>query len=147
MLRVEIALHGIDLPAKDYSGKSDPYLVFKHENVIIGRSEVVYNHLDPVWKPLTLKIKKEDGSVGTENIEILIECWDKDSILKSDDFIGMSRQTLADLLKPQHEILLLDASRPAGKLIIDKCTILENQKQGVLSMVNSALPGMRKLLG
>jgi Ca2+-dependent lipid-binding protein len=144
MVRVEIALHGVNLAAKDYSGKSDPYLIFKHENNVVGRTEVIYNHLDPVWKPVTLQLEKTDCS-SVEHIEILIECWDKDSFIKSDDLIGASRQKLVDLLKPKHEMELMDGLKHSGKLVIDKGTILEKTKQGVFGVLDSMIPSLRKL--
>jgi Ca2+-dependent lipid-binding protein len=146
MVKVEIAFHGVNLAAKDFSGKSDPYLVFKHENIVVGRSEVIYNHLDPVWKPVTLELKREDCSVAGD-IEILIECWDKDSFVKSDDLIGASRQKLEDLLIPKHEIELMDGLKHSGKLVVDKGSIMirEGKKRGALGVVDSVLPGLRKL--
>lgn len=88
-----------DLDKKDTFGKSDPFLVFRRQNIdksfsIVHKSEVIKKTLNPVWAPLVLPITLLCG--GDESRLIKIECYDADDNGKH-DLIGECTTTVAQM--------------------------------------------------
>uniref|UniRef100_A0A8C7Z5F4 Copine-2 n=1 Tax=Oryzias sinensis TaxID=183150 RepID=A0A8C7Z5F4_9TELE len=58
---ITLTLSGRKLDKKDFFGKSDPYLEFHKQGedgkwMLVHRTEVIKNTLDPVWKPFTVPL-------------------------------------------------------------------------------------------
>uniref|UniRef100_A0A4W5NVE1 Copine II n=1 Tax=Hucho hucho TaxID=62062 RepID=A0A4W5NVE1_9TELE len=58
---ITLTLCGRKLDKKDFFGKSDPYLEFHKQGddgkwMLVHRTEVIKNTLDPVWKPFTVPL-------------------------------------------------------------------------------------------
>uniref|UniRef100_A0A8C7R5K3 Copine-2 n=1 Tax=Oncorhynchus mykiss TaxID=8022 RepID=A0A8C7R5K3_ONCMY len=87
---ITLSLYGRKLDKKDFFGKSDPYLEFHKQGddgkwMLVHRTEVIKNTLDPVWKPFTVPlISLCDGDVD-RSIKVLCYDYDNDG---SHDFIG-----------------------------------------------------------
>ncbi|XP_061458522.1 copine-3 isoform X1 [Rhineura floridana] len=87
------------LDNKDFFGKSDPYLEFHKQTsegnwVMVHRTEVVKNNLNPVWRPF--KIHLNSLCYGDMDKTIKVECYDYDSD-GSHDLIGTFQTTLSKL--------------------------------------------------
>uniref|UniRef100_A0A914UXR8 Copine-3 n=1 Tax=Plectus sambesii TaxID=2011161 RepID=A0A914UXR8_9BILA len=87
------------LDKKDLIGKSDPYFEVYRVNddrsrLLLHRSEVVENNLNPIWKPFTVPLQQLIA--GNENRFIEIECYDSDEN-GDHDLIGTCQTTYARL--------------------------------------------------
>jgi Ca2+-dependent lipid-binding protein len=106
-------LKGMNLPAMDDNGFSDPYCKFK-----LGRqkrrSKVVTRCLNPHWKE-QFDLRMYHGDSTTLHIEV----WDRD-LLQSDDFIGETCVELHTLTQEQTHDLTLplqgDSSGDCGSI-------------------------------
>jgi len=92
---------GFKLDKKDWFGKSDPYLeIFREQgpgrHVLIHKTEVVKNTLNPHWRVFKLTMQALSG--GNMDSSLLIKCWDWDSD-GSSDYIGEFRTTVRSLLE------------------------------------------------
>ncbi|XP_015668583.1 copine-3 [Protobothrops mucrosquamatus] len=87
------------LDNKDLFGKSDPYLEFHKQTsegkwVMVHRTEVVKNNLNPVWRPF--KISLNSLCYGDMDKAIKVECYDYDND-GSHDLIGTFQATMSKL--------------------------------------------------
>ncbi|KAM3841259.1 copine-3 isoform 1-T2 [Vipera latastei] len=87
------------LDNKDFFGKSDPYLEFHKQIsegkwVMVHRTEVVKNNLNPVWRPF--KISLNSLCYGDMDKAIKVECYDYDND-GSHDLIGTFQATMSKL--------------------------------------------------
>ncbi|KAK9403181.1 copine-3 [Crotalus adamanteus] len=87
------------LDNKDFFGKSDPYLEFHKQTsegkwVMVHRTEVVKNNLNPVWRPF--KISLNSLCYGDMDKAIKVECYDYDND-GSHDLIGTFQATMSKL--------------------------------------------------
>ncbi|CAL4112498.1 unnamed protein product [Meganyctiphanes norvegica] len=101
-------LIGNNLDKKDFMGKSDPFLIFYRTNqngthTSVHKTEVIKNTLNPVWKPVVIKVGDLSSSVNSTPASsseelIKIECydWDGDG---SNDFIGECYTSFKQLLQ------------------------------------------------
>ncbi|KAI9117715.1 hypothetical protein K1719_011881 [Acacia pycnantha] len=81
-----------DLPAADFMGKSDPYVVLiMKKSELKCRSRVVNNTLNPVWNQ-TFDFVVEDGLHDM----LMVEIWDHDTFGK--DFLGRCILTLTRVI-------------------------------------------------
>ena len=85
-----------NVPKSDEIGSSDPYVIIKHQQQIIGTTQVVSDSLNPDWDhqeryEITLL---PDRSPSIQD-EVLFELWDKDFI--TDDYLGTARISCANL--------------------------------------------------
>lgn len=92
-------LYATKLDKKDFFGKSDPYFIISKQvtggqYVVVHRSEVIKNNLDPTWKPFQKAVVEICN--GDYNRSLKIEVWDWDSD-GSDDYIGSFVTTLKEL--------------------------------------------------
>lgn len=93
---IEIELiKGLNLPARDLTGKSDPYIIFKCDKESV-KSSTKYQTLNPIWNEkfifyVPVQHLKEKGILE-------IECWDWDP-LKSSDYMGKILFSIKDLPK------------------------------------------------
>eukprot|EP01080_Neovahlkampfia_damariscottae_P010224 gene10224-2644_t len=86
-------IQGKNLPIRDYTGFSDPYVIFIAGSSQI-RSSVKIKNLNPVWnEDLKLTVNYQHLQ---ENGNMIIECWDLD-YLKRDDYMGQVLFSLSDL--------------------------------------------------
>ncbi|XP_025056017.1 copine-3 isoform X4 [Alligator sinensis] len=87
------------LDNKDFFGKSDPYLEFHKQTsegnwVMVHRTEVIKNNLNPVWRPFKISL----NSLCYSDMEkpIKVQCYDYDSD-GSHDLIGTFQTTMSKL--------------------------------------------------
>ncbi|ORX87316.1 Copine-domain-containing protein [Anaeromyces robustus] len=82
---------GIKLEKMDRFGKSDPYYyiyrVFGDKKLLIYKSEVIKNNLNPVWKTADIRLENLDGNCLAQGQKYWIEVYDHDKV-GSDDLIG-----------------------------------------------------------
>jgi len=89
------------LDKKDFFGKSDPYLEIFREtgagsNVLIHKTNVVKNTLNPTWQKFRLSMQALSG--GNLDTKLTIKCWDWDND-GSSDFIGQCSSSVRSLLE------------------------------------------------
>lgn len=120
---------------KDFGlfAKSDPYLMFHKVNadgslVLVHRTEVIKQTLDPRWAPFTIHISTLCN--GDLTLPLEIQCWDWDKH-GGHDFIGSCRVTLEQLTKTSHVDLINPEKAKkkknyhnSGVLNIDKIDII-----------------------
>ncbi|XP_010566454.1 PREDICTED: copine-3 isoform X3 [Haliaeetus leucocephalus] len=87
------------LDSKDFFGKSDPYLEFHKQTgdgnwVMVHRTEVIKNNLNPVWRPFKISLNSLCYSDMDKSIKV--ECYDYDSD-GSHDLIGSFQTTMSKL--------------------------------------------------
>ncbi|XP_038873390.1 copine-2-like isoform X2 [Salvelinus namaycush] len=103
---ITLTLYGRKLDKKDFFGKSDPYLEFHKQGddgkwMLVHRTEVIKNTLDPVWKPFTVPlISLCDGDVD-RSIKVLCYDYDNDG---SPDFIGEFQTTVTKMSEAQNSL-------------------------------------------
>uniref|UniRef100_A0A8C8D2C4 Copine-2 n=1 Tax=Oncorhynchus tshawytscha TaxID=74940 RepID=A0A8C8D2C4_ONCTS len=103
---ITLTLYGRKLDKKDFFGKSDPYLEFHKQGddgkwMLVHRTEVIKNTLDPVWKPFTVPlISLCDGDVD-RSIKVLCYDYDNDG---SHDFIGEFQTTVTKMSEAQNSL-------------------------------------------
>uniref|UniRef100_A0A4W5PDK9 Copine-2 n=1 Tax=Hucho hucho TaxID=62062 RepID=A0A4W5PDK9_9TELE len=104
---ITLTLYGRKLDKKDFFGKSDPYLEFHKQGddgkwMLVHRTEVIKNTLDPVWKPFTVPlISLCDGDVD-RSIKVLCYDYDNDG---SHDFIGEFQTTVTKMSEVEFECI------------------------------------------
>ncbi|XP_078400284.1 copine-2 isoform X2 [Cetorhinus maximus] len=96
---ITLSMAGRKLDKKDLFGKSDPYLEFyKQEEdgkwMLVHRTEVIKNTLDPVWKPFSTPLVSLCNGDVEKTIKILCYDYDNDG---GHDFIGESQTTVAKM--------------------------------------------------
>eukprot|EP00286_Rhodomonas_abbreviata_P025468 CAMPEP_0181298138 /NCGR_PEP_ID=MMETSP1101-20121128/5623_1 /TAXON_ID=46948 /ORGANISM="Rhodomonas abbreviata, Strain Caron Lab Isolate" /LENGTH=539 /DNA_ID=CAMNT_0023403141 /DNA_START=99 /DNA_END=1718 /DNA_ORIENTATION=+ len=97
-------MKGINLANKDgMFGKSDPFMVFKKKRrdgsfEEIHKTETIDNNLNPVWKPISIRMV--DLCNGDLDCVIKLEVWDEDSMSANDE-IGWVDTTVRQLLTKQ----------------------------------------------
>uniref|UniRef100_A0A8C8CU43 Copine-2 n=1 Tax=Oncorhynchus tshawytscha TaxID=74940 RepID=A0A8C8CU43_ONCTS len=102
---ITLTLYGRKLDKKDFFGKSDPYLEFHKQGddgkwMLVHRTEVIKNTLDPVWKPFTVPlISLCDGDVDRSI---------KDDGMKIHDFIGEFQTTVTKMSEAQNSLEVRD---------------------------------------
>uniref|UniRef100_A0A8C6ZSW9 Copine-3 n=1 Tax=Nothoprocta perdicaria TaxID=30464 RepID=A0A8C6ZSW9_NOTPE len=87
------------LDNKDFFGKSDPYLEFHKQTgdgnwVMVHRTEVIKNNLNPVWRPFKISLNSLCYSDMDKSIKV--ECYDYDGD-GSHDLIGSFQTTMSKL--------------------------------------------------
>ncbi|XP_071410323.1 copine-3 isoform X2 [Pithys albifrons albifrons] len=83
----------------DFFGKSDPYLEFHKQTgdgswVMVHRTEVIKNNLNPVWRPFKISLNSLCYSDMDKSIKV--ECYDYDND-GSHDLIGSFQTTMSKL--------------------------------------------------
>ncbi|XP_043563078.1 copine-2 isoform X2 [Chiloscyllium plagiosum] len=96
---ITLSMAGRKLDKKDLFGKSDPYLEFyKQEEdekwMLVHRTEVIKNTLDPVWKPFSMPLVSLCNGDVEKTIKILCYDYDNDG---GHDFIGESQTTVSKM--------------------------------------------------
>lgn len=97
---IQMVFHGKNLDKKDILGKSDPYIVVSKEladgsRVVVHKSEVCKNTLNPSWKMIEMPIAELCNSDYDRKISFECFDWDKDT---EHDLIGSFQVTLRDLV-------------------------------------------------
>uniref|UniRef100_A0A8C1IVC7 Copine II n=1 Tax=Cyprinus carpio TaxID=7962 RepID=A0A8C1IVC7_CYPCA len=74
---ITLTMCGRKLDKKDFFGKSDPYLEFHKQGddgkwMMVHRTEVIKNTLDPVWKPFTVPLISLCNGDVDRNIKVCI---------------------------------------------------------------------------
>uniref|UniRef100_A0A8C4X6T0 Copine-3 n=1 Tax=Erpetoichthys calabaricus TaxID=27687 RepID=A0A8C4X6T0_ERPCA len=103
---ISLTMMGRKLDKKDFFGKSDPYLEFHKQGddgkwMLVHRTEVIKNTLDPVWKPFSMPLV----SLCDGDVEKPIMCYDYDND-GGHDFIGEFQTTVAKMCEAQNAIEL-----------------------------------------
>jgi Ca2+-dependent lipid-binding protein len=92
---IELKLKITNVAKKDFLGASDPYLVLSRSGqpkpVQIAQTEVRKKTLTTEWELGPIPLAKFTG--GDLNTQIIIECFDWDSDIKS-EFIGSTKVSL-----------------------------------------------------
>jgi hypothetical protein len=133
-LRVTVAASGHNLLGQDFNllqGRTgDPYLVFKQHGCVQGQTEVVYNTLNPVWKPRLLTLRR-DGN-------LLVQCFDSHKF-SADGLVGEAQIPVKDLLLPAGaEVTLLDPNGIASGIIqLKAVNVYDTQIDFFRSVVSS----------
>uniref|UniRef100_A0A8D2N5A4 Copine-3 n=1 Tax=Zonotrichia albicollis TaxID=44394 RepID=A0A8D2N5A4_ZONAL len=96
---VVLELEARKLDNKDFFGKSDPYLEFHKQTgdgnwVMVHRTEVIKNTLNPVWRPFKISLNSLCYSDMDKSIKV--ECYDYDGD-GSHDLIGSFQTTMSKL--------------------------------------------------
>uniref|UniRef100_A0A4W3IA21 Copine-2 n=1 Tax=Callorhinchus milii TaxID=7868 RepID=A0A4W3IA21_CALMI len=94
------------LDKKDFFGKSDPYLEFyKQEEdgkwMLVHRTEVIKNTLDPVWKTFSLPLVSLCNGDIDKTVKILCYDYDNDG---GHDFIGESQTSVTKMSEASNSI-------------------------------------------
>ncbi|XP_065812544.1 copine-2 isoform X2 [Labrus bergylta] len=76
---ITLTLSGRKLDKKDFFGKSDPYLEFHKQGedskwMLVHRTEVIKNTLDPSWKPFTVPLISLCNGDVDRNIKVEFDC-------------------------------------------------------------------------
>ncbi|MFT7816862.1 copine-2-like [Arapaima gigas] len=101
---ITLSLCGRKLDKKDFFGKSDPYLELCKRGddgnwMLVHRTEVVKNTLDPVWKPFTVPLLSLCNGDVEKEIKVLCYDYDNDG---GHDFIGEFYTTVAKMSEAQN---------------------------------------------
>lgn len=96
---VTITFNAINLDKKDFFGKSDPYLEIRkstesNQYVVIHRTEVIMNNLNPKWKQFTLSVATLCNGDYQRDLKFTVYDWDSNG---SPDFIGSFHTNLDKL--------------------------------------------------
>eukprot|EP01080_Neovahlkampfia_damariscottae_P010063 gene10063-2485_t len=91
-----VLLRGINLPVRDMTGKSDPYLIFKVGNEAT-KSQKVFQNLNPDFKNEEILVKVDLNYLREKGI-LEIECWDWDPF-KKPDWMGKNLMSIQNLVK------------------------------------------------
>ncbi|CAD6184133.1 unnamed protein product [Caenorhabditis auriculariae] len=111
---------GHQLPVKDASGSSDPYVKFKYRDALVYRSSTIFKNLNPVWE--------EEFQMLVEDImdPLLIEVFDFDRFC-SDDFMGNATLDLSQVkwtVPTEMQVQLKDENGLAAGRIILNASVL-----------------------
>ncbi|KAF3689149.1 Copine-2 [Channa argus] len=103
---ITLTLSGRKLDKKDFFGKSDPYLEFHKQGedgkwMLVHRTEVIKNTLDPSWKPFTVPLISLCNGDVDRNIKVLCYDYDNDG---GHDFIGEFQTTVAKMSEAQNSV-------------------------------------------
>uniref|UniRef100_A0A672ZIU1 Copine-2 n=1 Tax=Sphaeramia orbicularis TaxID=375764 RepID=A0A672ZIU1_9TELE len=103
---ITLTLSGRKLDKKDFFGKSDPYLEFHKQGedgkwMLVHRTEVIKNTLDPSWKPFTVPLISLCNGDVDRNIKVLCYDYDNDG---GHDFIGEFQTTVAKMSEAQSSV-------------------------------------------
>uniref|UniRef100_A0A3B5QHG9 Copine-2 n=1 Tax=Xiphophorus maculatus TaxID=8083 RepID=A0A3B5QHG9_XIPMA len=103
---ITLTLSGRKLDKKDFFGKSDPYLEFHKQGedgkwMLVHRTEVIKNTLDPVWKPFTVPLISLCNGDVERNIKVLCYDYDNDG---GHDFIGEFQTTVSKMSEAQNSV-------------------------------------------
>lgn len=98
---VQLTFRATNLDKKDFLGKSDPFLQLSKlksdgETLLVHRTEVIKNNLNPSWKSFDISLSTLCG--GDYDAPIRIDCYDYDDD-GSHDFIGSTNATMRQLLE------------------------------------------------
>uniref|UniRef100_A0A8C7CBV1 Copine II n=1 Tax=Oncorhynchus kisutch TaxID=8019 RepID=A0A8C7CBV1_ONCKI len=90
----------------DFFGKSDPYLEFHKQGddgkwMLVHRTEVIKNTLDPVWKPFTVPLISLCNGDVDRSIKVLCYDYDNDG---GHDFIGEFQTTVNKMSEAQNSL-------------------------------------------
>eukprot|EP01137_Pigoraptor_chileana_P000536 Opistho-2@36895 len=97
---IELWLGAEHVDKKDFFGKSDPFFLIHKQAadgswVLVHRSEVIKNNLNPVWSPANVSLSSLCNGDVNRPIRIEVVDWDSDG---SHDFIGATETTVAALV-------------------------------------------------
>ncbi|KAK4049600.1 Tricalbin-2 [Microbotryomycetes sp. JL201] len=81
-----------DLKNVEFSGKSDPYARVLHSGIVLARTQVIDNDLDPVWDEIVYI------QVHSKKDVFVVEVMDYQHLSK-DRSLGVTELTVADLLQ------------------------------------------------
>uniref|UniRef100_A0A8B9KFR0 Copine-2 n=1 Tax=Astyanax mexicanus TaxID=7994 RepID=A0A8B9KFR0_ASTMX len=103
---ITLSMCGRKLDKKDFFGKSDPYLEFHKQGedgkwMLVHRTEVIKNTLDPVWKPFTVPLISLCN--GDEVLYSQVLCYDYDND-GGHDFIGEFLTTVTKMSEAQNSV-------------------------------------------
>ncbi|GLD60622.1 copine-2 [Lates japonicus] len=103
---ITLTLSGRKLDKKDFFGKSDPYLEFHKQGedgkwMLVHRTEVIKNTLDPAWKPFTVPLISLCNGDVDRNIKVLCYDYDNDG---GHDFIGEFQTTVSKMSEAQNSV-------------------------------------------
>uniref|UniRef100_A0AAY5EV92 Copine-3 n=1 Tax=Electrophorus electricus TaxID=8005 RepID=A0AAY5EV92_ELEEL len=103
---ITLSMCGRKLDKKDFFGKSDPYLEFHKQGedgkwMLVHRTEVIKNTLDPVWKPFTVPLISLCNGDVDRNIKVLCYDYDNDG---GHDFIGEFYTTVTKMNEAQNSV-------------------------------------------
>nr|XP_023675549.1 copine-2-like isoform X1 [Paramormyrops kingsleyae]XP_023675550.1 copine-2-like isoform X1 [Paramormyrops kingsleyae] len=103
---ITLSLCGRKLDKKDFFGKSDPYLEFHKEGedgkwMLVHRTEVIKNTLDPVWAPFTIPFISLCNGDMEKSIKVICSDFDNDG---GHDFIGEFYTTVARMAEAQNSV-------------------------------------------
>uniref|UniRef100_A0A7N6C509 Copine-2 n=1 Tax=Anabas testudineus TaxID=64144 RepID=A0A7N6C509_ANATE len=103
---ITLTFSGRKLDKKDFFGKSDPYLEFHKQGedskwMLVHRTEVIKNTLDPAWKPFTVPLISLCNGDVDRNIKVLCYDYDNDG---GHDFIGEFQTTVAKMSEAQNSV-------------------------------------------
>jgi len=96
---VTMTFNAINLDKKDFFGKSDPYLEISkstecNQYVVIHRTEVIMNNLNPKWKQFTLPVATLCNGDYQRDLKFSVYDWDSNG---TPDFIGSFHTNLDKL--------------------------------------------------
>ena len=127
---------GIKLDKKDFFGKSDPFLVIYKESpngqwVVVHKTEVIKNTLNPTWKPFTLPLNQLCNGDYERKLKFEVTDWDSDG---SHDYIGsfvtnMNSLKMAPVEKTEFKCInekkkSKSGYKHSGLLVMKKCQIV-----------------------
>uniref|UniRef100_A0A8C2JQL4 Copine-2 n=1 Tax=Cyprinus carpio TaxID=7962 RepID=A0A8C2JQL4_CYPCA len=126
---------------QDFFGKSDPYLEFHKQGddgkwMMVHRTEVIKNTLDPVWKPFTVPLISLCNGDVDRNIKVLCYDYDNDG---GHDFIGEFQTTINKMSKEQDGVEVeFECINPkkqkkksyknSGVIIVKTCKVRKEKK-------------------
>uniref|UniRef100_A0A8C9WAQ0 Copine-2 n=1 Tax=Scleropages formosus TaxID=113540 RepID=A0A8C9WAQ0_SCLFO len=130
-------INGVGSSLQDFFGKSDPYLEFHKQGedgkwMMVHRTEVIKNTLDPVWKPFTMPLISLCNGDVDRSIKIICYDYDNDG---GHDFIGEFHTTVTKMMEAQNsEEIEFECINPkkqkkkksyknSGIIILKSCTI------------------------
>nr|XP_023683087.1 copine-2-like isoform X2 [Paramormyrops kingsleyae]XP_023683088.1 copine-2-like isoform X2 [Paramormyrops kingsleyae]XP_023683089.1 copine-2-like isoform X2 [Paramormyrops kingsleyae] len=101
---ITLSFCGRKLDKKDFFGKSDPYLEFHKQGedgkwMMVHRTEVIKNTLDPVWKSFTMPLISLCNGDVDRSIKVVCYDYDNDG---GHDFIGEFYTTVSKMSEAQN---------------------------------------------
>jgi Ca2+-dependent lipid-binding protein len=106
MCILSITIRG--LAKADEFGLSDPFVIVKWNGDEIGKTTVIQDNLDPVWKDLKFELRI--GSINPFDCSLFLEVWDQDLIGRG-DFLGcviLEGEDLVSLFTSNSNVVLGD---------------------------------------
>uniref|UniRef100_A0A8C7EZ33 Copine-3 n=1 Tax=Oncorhynchus kisutch TaxID=8019 RepID=A0A8C7EZ33_ONCKI len=122
---ITLTLCGRKLDKKDFFGKSDPYLEFHKQGddgkwMLVHRTEVIKNTLDPVWKPFTVPLISLCNGDVDRSIKVLCYDYDNDG---GHDFIGEFQTTVNKMSEAQNSLEVRDGFESYSSLSMGVCSV------------------------